>query len=529
MLRCVATLAITSIAVAQTPLTTLYAGGNGLGGNTAVYFDLTVQAPVQITQLDVNALGGTGASVIEFWTVPTTWVGNDTNPAAWTLMGSSASVAAQAQGTPTVAPITSPFLLAPGTYGVAITYVGTLGPAYTNGTGTNQVYSTNELTLSAGASGGIFTGAVNNPRVWNGSIHYIVQGSGTFATATNYGTGCVAKAASFYEHFTTTPSIDLSNTAFQMINTGPGYIVLPSTTAFVTPSATATNLNLGDDTETSVTLSAPFTYPGGTTTTLNVASNGHISTATNSAAGDYTPTPAEFLNWPNATWAVWRDMICNATGNVWFEEVGGIAYITWLNVIGYVGQTAGTTPTTFQLQFNLTTGTVDFVFQSMDTVSVSTWTGGEGWVVGYSPAGASMDPGSIDLSTALPASITLEANDRAALAFAASARPIVGNTINLITSNIGATAPFGAILLGFGNPALDLTGLGMAGCTQYTDNLVTLLFLPFGAPTNSFPFSVPNMVGLSVNAQSFVYDPAANLTALGAISSNGVTLLFGSF
>ncbi|MCC7065629.1 MAG: hypothetical protein IT456_22680, partial [Planctomycetes bacterium] len=38
---------------AQSPLTTLYAGGNGLGGNTAVYFDLTVNAPLTINQLDV--------------------------------------------------------------------------------------------------------------------------------------------------------------------------------------------------------------------------------------------------------------------------------------------------------------------------------------------------------------------------------------------------------------------------------------------------------------------------------------------
>ena len=42
---------------AQSPLTTLYAGGNGLGGNTAVYFDLTVNAPLTINQLVVSEDG----------------------------------------------------------------------------------------------------------------------------------------------------------------------------------------------------------------------------------------------------------------------------------------------------------------------------------------------------------------------------------------------------------------------------------------------------------------------------------------
>ncbi len=352
------------------------------------------------------------------------------------------------------------------------------------------------------------------------------------ATATNYGAGCVAKQASFYEHFLTTPSIDLSNSAFQMINTGTGYLVLPSTAAFVAPSATATNLGLGDDAETTVTLSGTMPYPGGSTSSLNVCSNGHISTASNTASFDYTPTPGEFLNWANATWAVWRDFIPGTAGGaVKSEEVAGILYITWDAVVGYVGTAAGTTPSTFQLQFDLTSGNVTFVFLSMDTVSVSGWTGGEGWVVGYSPGGASLDGGSRDLTATIPGSFLLPGADLSAIAFAAGARPIGGTTIGLNTSNIGPTAPFGAVGLGFSNPALDLTGLGMAGCTQYTDNLVTLLFLPFGSPTASTAFAVPSApfaIGVHILAQSFVYDPAANLTLVGALASNGIDLGIGN-
>ena len=347
------------------------------------------------------------------------------------------------------------------------------------------------------------------------------------ASNSNYGSGCVAQYASMYEWFTTTPSIDLSNTAFSLLFAGGSYIAIPSTAAFVAPSATATNLALTDDSETTVTLSGSLSYPGGTTTSLNVCSNGHISTASNGAAFDYTPTPGELLNWANATWAVWRDMIPNASGNVWFEEVGGIAYVTWLNVVGYVGTSAGTTPSTFQLQFELATGNVTFAFGSLDTVSISGWAGGEGWIVGFSPAGPSLNPGSTDISTGLP--VTLPGADVSPLALNASGLPQLGASITYDASNIPAGTPFGAVLLGFTqyDPGIDLTSIGMPGCRQYTDGLATLLFLaPVG--TASVPFNVPTGVGFlgtNVFAQAVSFSPPA--TPLGAISSNGVKSSIG--
>jgi len=372
-------------------------------------------------------------------------------------------------------------------------------------------------------------GVANRVLDWiaDGIGGYLVVRNTTCAAAEPYGTGCLAEFGSFYEHFTTTPSIDLSNRAFELVYTGGGYTAITATTAFVTPSATATNLGLGDDDETTVALSAALPYPGGTTTSLNVCSNGHVSTASNGAAFDYTPTPAEFLGWPNATWAVWRDMIPTSTGpdNVWFEEVGGVAYITWLNVVGYVGTSPGTTPSTFQLQFHLASGTVDFVFGSLDTVSVSGWAGGEGWVVGFSPAGPSADPGSMDLTTALP--VTTYATDVSPLTLSASVAPMVNTTIQLITTNIPTGAPFGAVMFGLAtyNPGLNLAGIGMPGCFQYTDSLATLLFFPLGSSSVSTPFVVPNAPGLVLNAQGLAYAPAASpTTPLGALSSNGLAL-----
>ncbi len=516
----------TAIALpSQSPLTTLYAGGNGLGGNTAVYFDLNVAVPVSVVQLDVNALGGTGASSIEFWTAPTTWVGNDANPAAWTMLGTSAIVTAAAQGTPTVAPIVSPFPLAAGSYGVAIVYRGTLGPAYTNGTGANQTYSVAEMTLQAGASGGIFTGAVNNPRVWNGSIHFTGGGSGTVATRSTYGAGCVAVAdTSFYENFTTSAAFDLSNTSMTLIHTGTGYLAIPGTATFF-PTTNATALALTDDSEVAVTLSSPLKVGrSGSTTSLTVCSNGFVSVGSGNGTG-FTPATATMLNNPRTGWYNWHDFnpAAAGSGQVKFEQAGGVAYITWDGVYNFGGTTVADA-STFQLQLELATGTAHFVWQTMSTL-------GNGRLVGFSEAGASADPGNTDISVTLPSTFNAATFAIVPLAFAAGARPIAGNSINLNTSNISATAPFGAVGLGLSNPNLDLTSLGMAGCTQYSDNLVTLLYLPFGASSVSTPFTVPNQpfaIGVHFLCQSFVYDPAAGLTLLGAVASNGVDLGIGN-
>lgn len=111
----------------------------------------------------------------------------------------------------------------------------------------------------------------------------------------------------------------------------------------------------------------------------------------------------------------------------------------------------------------------------------------------------------------------------------ASADPLVNSSINLVTSGITTTAPFGALCYGFTpyNPGLSLNSIGMTGCFQFNDLLVTALFLPLGATSVTSPFAVPNFPGVPLHAQSIVYDPTAALTPLGAVSTGGVTLTLG--
>lgn len=519
---------------AQSPLTTTFAANVSGTAGGAIYFDITVLVPqIAITRVDLHGAAASGTlDILTITGVPGTRAGNQTNLAAWDgplSLGNPVTTAGF--GVPAPCVLTAPLVLPAGTYGMAFRANG-FGLAYSYGTGSNQSYTNAELAMQCGeASNVAFMAPLFAPRVVNCSIHYTVGGNGVLATRWPYGSGCVRRDASFYEHFPTTPSIDLSNSAFRMLNTGTSYVVQPSGSAFVPPSGAAINLDLDDDATATVNLAAAMPYPGGTATQLTVCSNGFVSTGDNGA--DYRPSPAAFLAWPHTVWSVWRDFAPElnnpATGAIWFEQQAGVARVTWNAVVGYAGTTRGTVPSTFQFQFDLATGNVDFVFLGLDTVSVNGFAGGEGWVVGYSPGGPSSDPGSVDLTAAIPAAIVLAANDVRPLALAASARPVAGTTIDLVTNNIGPTAPFGAVLLSLLQiqPGASLQNLGMPTCFRYQGGEVTLLFLPGGLPVHAMPLLVPNVIGVHIYGQSFVYDPAAGLTPLGAIASNGIDLRIG--
>ena len=352
-------------------------------------------------------------------------------------------------------------------------------------------------------------------------------GSGTPATVTPGGTGCVAKYASFHELFTTAANWDLDGVNMTLVSTGTGYVALPLG-SYVAPTGAATTLTLTDDSETTTpNLTTPFPYVGGTATNLTVCSNGFVSVATGNTT-DFSPSAAELLAAPQTSWRFWHDFnpAAAGSGQVKFEEVGSVAYITWDGVFSFGRTTGGSF---MQMQFDCATGNVTFAFLTADPQG-STTNAAVQRLVGYSPGGASLDPGTRDISATLAGTFNLESTDLAPLAFAASARPVINTSINLNTSNITPTAPFGAVGIGLTNPGFDLTNFGMAGCTQYSDNLVTLLFLPLGSPTASVAFAVPSQpfaVGVTLHTQSYVYDPAAGLTALGAVSSNGLALFIG--
>ena len=122
------------------------------------------------------------------------------------------------------------------------------------------------------------------------------------------------------------------------------------------------------------------------------------------------------------------------------------------------------------------------------------------------------------------------------LTLATSAKPLIGTTISLDTTN--PTIPSVGINFvstgQFAAPGIDLGVIGAAGCAALVDinagvgNVISDLGLPGTSMSVSFPLpNNPVFAGLSIYSQSIWLDASAN--AFGAISSNALTLLLGNF
>jgi subtilisin-like proprotein convertase family protein len=154
-------------------LTTTFAGGNGgsLGG--AVYFDVNVLEDITLTGLYLHT-GEGGAFTADVYTiVGGTYVGNQTNAGAWSLLG-TVSGTSQGAGTPSVGTFGTSIALSAGTnYAMAVVMDASHGHDYTNGNGSNEFFSNADVEISLGSATNVpFTGSVFNPRIFNGGVIY---------------------------------------------------------------------------------------------------------------------------------------------------------------------------------------------------------------------------------------------------------------------------------------------------------------------------------------------------------------------
>ncbi|MEZ4857470.1 MAG: HYR domain-containing protein [Flavobacteriaceae bacterium] len=170
-----ATLQFQGIGGPMGSLTTLFNSNNGGSSGWMVMYDITVGASdLEITGFDMNT-SGTSAFNLEVYTLVGTFVGNQTNPGAWTLTATGTGVGAGTDN-PSNVVLAAPFTLSAGTtYGIALRMNS--APRY-SGTGSNPApgstsYSNADLTLSLGSAvSGLFTGSVFTPRIFNGTIYY---------------------------------------------------------------------------------------------------------------------------------------------------------------------------------------------------------------------------------------------------------------------------------------------------------------------------------------------------------------------
>lgn len=501
-------------AVTAQSLTTTFAGGNGQSGNM---FDIVATQSVTINSFDVNLAPGTYNLEVYRVTAGGTYVGSEANASAWTLIGSATGVVSTASNVPTPLPITiNTPIPASTTMGFYVTIAGAGTMNYTNGTTVGAVYVQDAFIQFLEGAGIAYPYAGTfQPRIWNGNIYYTPTGGGTFATNTVLGTGCGQSYASFYEAFASATAFDLANTTFTFLNTGTGYTVVNSIPGtFVTPTAAAQPVAPGLlDGESLFTLSAAMPIPGGSTNTLNVCTKGYIGAAQGNGV-DFSPTGPELLAFAQTTWACWHDYDQTPTGSgpITFEEVGGIAYVTWNGTYTWLS----TSPKFVQWQFDVVSGTI--------TLVVGAYGGAvDPVVVGFSPGGTSLNPGSTDLS-ALAGAIVLGAVDQAPLTVAATSRPVTGTNWGLSVNAIPASGTFGVTVIGLSDPGInDLAFLGMPGCGLRASLDVMSAFIVSGS-SHAYAVPVPSnpaLIGFDVYSTAAVFqNPPSN--AFGAITANGV-------
>jgi hypothetical protein len=158
-------------------LETTFAGGNGGSDGGAVFFDLTAIESVAMTSFltHLQGSGGTAFSM-DIYVIPGgSYVGNTTNPGAWTNIGSVTGIS-QPDGTPSEAFPPAGFtvdVVAGVTYGVALVLDADHAHRYTSGNGSNGDFANDDLALSLGAAQNTpFSSGAFSPRLWNGGINY---------------------------------------------------------------------------------------------------------------------------------------------------------------------------------------------------------------------------------------------------------------------------------------------------------------------------------------------------------------------
>ncbi len=375
------------------------------------------------------------------------------------------------------------------------------------------------------------------------------------AANTPFGSGCYTLSNSFYQHFPTpaAAAAALTGQSITLTPAGSTYDVSYGGGTYLAPSGTANTILVGiDDGRETIVPSAPVPYPGGSTASLSVHSNGIIGTAPLTipdSPNSHTPTIAEFLAEGTTAWYHWHDFDTADGGAIRWEEVAGVLYVTWQGVESYPLGTAN--PSTFQFQFDLNpgpgNGVVRYVWDSIAAVGGAPASGrADQTLVGWSPGGASLDAGSVDLALATPFSTWATEVPPLTLAIAPTpvSTPTTGTVLTYTVSNIPEAAPgsglyIGVVFLSFAPipGGLDLDALlGAPDCRTYIETTdITINVGPVTSPIETGTFAFPAAIpyGLEVTAQ------AASLVIPGSLpngqnpggflTSNAVTQFVSDF
>lgn len=524
-------------------------------GDSACFFDLTVNTTITLQGLETASWTHPDDTmqVEVYLTTPgtTTFIGNMQNAALWQLVGVSDSAVVSATDRRTMC-FPGGITIQPGTYGACFRSIGACIGFFQNSAAPAvlQVFSNAEMTFTGGNVQ--YAPFVTAPQAiafcWSGTIYYS-NGANTEVCATDkkFGLGCNMTNGSWYQQWMSpaASSAALNGKSLSMIFTGNGYAVTsPGTSAWIPPSLTAALLPASNNVETVVPLptGSTFTYPGGSTPSLNVHANGYVSIGPNATVPlgwNYFPSPASLLGANNPIYAgCWKDFASNElnSGRVKHEAVGNLYVITWDGVEAFPGSTTAQTPnpSTFQMQFDMITGDVHYIWQSITAIG-----GGQYYdavLIGYSPGGPSVDVGPIDINASPFPGFAVFQPEIPGLTLDSTSPPVLGGLVNLTTSNPNTPFNFGANFISyqtFAPPYIDLGFLGAPGCQYLMDinngfySVITDLVPGFMTHTVAVPNN-PGLLGFTGGSQSIWLDnPPQN--AFGITWSNGIELTIGTF
>jgi len=279
---------------------------------------------------------------------------------------------------------------------------------------------------------------------------------------TSLGQGCYTRARSFYEVFQVSAN-DLSGQTVTMVqNVDGGYDVFSSPGGAIT-APTLPGLALADDVvSTAITLPFTFNYPGGSTNTIYVDSNGSILLGATGPSTNVATGPT-LLNAPTPRIAVaMMDLLPDGVTNIdnVFAEVDpsnpNIFLITWNGVPCF----GATNPSTFQLAL-VDGGANDLVEMRYQTLINDSTSSAGRCLVGFSLGNGALDAGPTDLTAGPFSTVT----DVAPLALTALSRPKIDSNWNTRLSNIPPTGVIGLDVYGLADPGVDdLFFVGMPGC-----------------------------------------------------------------
>ena len=150
-------------------LKTTYLGSNGHDG---AMFDITANETMTITGFDL-AHDFSDPVTIEVYYTPGGYAGNESNAAAWTLLGTD-TVYPNERGVAAFAEIGGLSIKPGETYGIYITEVGTAAGAmrYDNG---SQTFDNGEIRIETGVGLAYPFGSSFSPRTWNGTVYYSIR------------------------------------------------------------------------------------------------------------------------------------------------------------------------------------------------------------------------------------------------------------------------------------------------------------------------------------------------------------------